>query len=196
MIKKTLVLKKTLKIIALMVMLVIFGCGPKYIYNNETFTSASDALQKQKEFHSHVLQEIKPTGNPVHGAILILIPSNAEIQKNYIRLGNEASRLNKEQMDYLISAQNNNYQLIIDSINKSGIFDSVSIDRHNGNPASYPISNYDFIFFVDVDGSFIRGKDNSRPLPISFDKNIPLGTPRVIAMLDSLSRQANAVRGK
>ena len=83
-----------------------------------------------------------------------------------------------------------------DSIRKRGIFDSVSVARHNGNPASFTTEDYEFIIFLDVDGWYIRMKDKARPISLPIDKSKPVGAPRVLSFLDVLYQQVTALRAK
>lgn len=174
----------------------LLGCSARYKMGDETFGSSSEALQKQNEILSHSLDEIEPTDKPVHGTALVLIPSDAEIQKNYINFGNMAYRMNEEQLDWLIKSATNNFQFTPNAIRKRGIFDSVSVERHNGNPAAHPIGDYDFVVFVDVDGWAIRGNATPRPLPIAIDKSKAVGRAQTLTFLDTLSEQARALKNK
>jgi hypothetical protein len=174
----------------------LLGCGARYKLGDETFGSSSEALQRQTEKLSQILSEIAPTDHPVHGSALILIPSDAEIQKNYIRLGNSAHRMTDEQLDWLITSATNIFQFTPNAIRKRGIFDSVSVERHSGNPAVYPIGDYDFVVFVDVDGWAIKEKATPRPVPIAVDKRKAAGRAHTLAFLDTLSEQARALKNK
>ena len=183
--------------VALLTTLVLItGCGASYTFNGEKFSSSSEALQKQSEIFSHSLDKVTPTDKFVHGNALVLIPSDVEIHKNYIRLGYNASRLEKEQIDYLITVVANNCQYMANIIRKRAIFDSLSVARHNGNPASFLIGDYDFMVFVDVDGWSIKGKYNPRTIQVPFDKSITDRDSRILAFLDLLGKQARTIRGK
>lgn len=186
---------KKLHFLGIVLFIIFVGCAT-YKIGNETFYSASEALQKQGENLERTLREITPLEKSVHGTVLVLIPSDVEIQKNHIRWGSNVSRLEKEQVHFLITAIKNYFQFIANAIHKREIFDSVSVERHNGNPASFPIGNYDYMVFVDVDGWFISGRDNPKGLPISFDKNKPVGAPRTLAFLDLLYQQAKVIHSK
>jgi hypothetical protein len=180
-------------------LVIISGCGARYTVNGETFGSSSEALQKQGEIMAHVLNKITPTNNPVHGKALVLIPSDVEIQKNYIRSGSNASGFVMERIDYLIMSLNKDFQFMADTIRKRGIFDSISVERHNGNPATFPLGDYDFMVIRDVDGWAIKSKAAPRPLPIALeklDKNNPDSDARIFSFLDSISQQATALRSK
>ena len=134
----------------------------------------SELLQKNTEIYSNIIKEIKPNQNPVGGAALIIIPSDVEIQKRLIKAFS-GTRVSQEQIDFFTAVSRNAYQFNVDAIAKRRIFDSVSVARHNGNPASYPIGNSDFIIFSDVDGWFIKGKSKLLILPVMLDKNKPQG---------------------
>lgn len=182
--------KLALAISLFLVLLILVGCA-----------SHSEVLQKQTETFSNIIKEIKPNQNPVGGTALIIIPSDVEIQKNYNSLTYSNMRFSQEFLDYVNAARRNFLQFIADAITKRRIFDSVSVARHNGNPASYPIGNSDFIIFMDVDGWFIKEKNKSLiiSIPFPFDKNKPEGVPliaRTEAFLDELNQQAQNLRAK
>jgi hypothetical protein len=187
--------KLALPISLVLVLLILVGC-----------VSHSGVLQKQTETFSNVIKEIKPNQNPVGGVALIIIPSDVEIQKNYYNY--TYLQLGKDFLDYLNTYRQNAFQFIADAIAKRRIFDIVSVARHNGNPASYPIGNSDFMIFMDVDGWFIKEKNKSLIIPIPlregglydpFDKNKPEGVQliaRTEAFLDELNQQAQKLRAK
>jgi hypothetical protein len=182
--------------IFIVIALFVSGCGPRYRIGGETFSSTSEALTKQQELMSLYLAEITPTDNHVGGTSLILIPSDVEIQNHYLRHGNVAYGPKKEDIDWLVTTTKNNYLFTADSIRKREIFDSIFVDLHNGNPSSYPGGEYDFVVYVDVDGWYIKSKNNSRALRVPFE-NIKLsGTPRHIAILDLFSQQARELNIK
>lgn len=164
-----------------------------YTIGNEEFRSASEALQRQTNLFSNIIKEIKPTKNPVGGTALIAIPSDVEIQNNYIQYGIKSRQ---EQIDFVIAASRNNSQFIADAITKRRIFDSVSVVKHNGTPASYPMGNSDFIIFNDVDGWFIKGKSKTLIIPLIFDKNKPRGVQRTETFLNELNQQAQNLLSK
>ena len=186
---------KKLHFLCVALSIILLGCGGRYKIGGETFSSGSEALQKQTEILAHALAGITTTDNPVHGTVLFIFPSDVEIQKNYIRFVNP-SRTQQEPIDFLITSSKTNFQFMADAIRKRGIFDSVSVERHNGNPASFPIGDYDYMVFIDVDGWFIRGKNNPRGLPITLDTSKPFGAPRTLSFLDSLSQQAKAIHSR
>lgn len=183
----------------LLFLVLLAGCGAHYTYGGVSFSSSSEALTRQNEIHSNALNKITPTNNPVHGTALILLPSDVEIHKNYITVSGDGynwSILGKEQIDYVITSTNNYFQYMADAIKKRGLFDSVSIERHNGNPASHPVGNYDYLVFIDVDGWFVRDRNNPRSLLVLVDKSISDDTSRTLSFLDSLYQQAISLRSK
>lgn len=188
-------MRKLILVTTTVVIIIFFiSCvSTTYKIGKEQFDSSAEALQRQMEIYSNIIKDIKPTQNPVGGSVLIIVPSDVELQKNYIRA---SSRTRQESLDYVTTASRNTNQFVADAIIKRRIFDSVSVERHNGNPASLPIGNNDFIIFRDVDGMFIKGKNKVSILPVTFDKNKPDGVPRTEAFLDELSQQAHNLRAK
>jgi hypothetical protein len=177
--------RSTLVISIVITFIFLIACGLNH----------SEVLQKNTERYSNIIKEIKPNQNPVGGAALIIIQSDVEIQKNYIKLG-FGSRVSQEQLDFFTAITRNNLQFTADAIAKRRIFDSVSVMRHSGNPASYPIGNNDFIIFSDVDGWFIKEKNKALILSVTIDKNKPVGVPSTEAFLDELNQQAQNLRAK
>ena len=189
-------MKKTILLTSVIITFIFFvACGgATYRVGKESFNSSSEALQRQAEIFSNTIKEITPTQNPVGGAALIIVPSDLELQKNYIRA---SSRTSQELLDYVTTGSRNSSQFIADAIIKRSIFNSVSVARHNGNPAAYPVGNNDFIIFRDVDGWFIKGKNKALIIPLTFDKNKPEGVQliaRTEAFLDELHQQAQNLR--
>ncbi|MFH1769644.1 MAG: hypothetical protein ABH833_03185 [Parcubacteria group bacterium] len=187
-------IKKNFSIILLLVSISVVGCATAtYHAGNEIFYSSAEALQRLNEISSSILAGIQPTDHPVHGRALFLLPSDNEIQKNYIRWSNNASRLEKEQVDYTITFIRNDKITVADAARKRGIFDSVEIEKHNGSPTTHPIGIYDFMVFLDVDGWFIKGKTDSKILKIFMDKSKSSGITRTISVLDSIQKQAESL---
>ena len=183
--------KWTLAAVITSFLVCLAGCGARYSLGAETFSSSSEALQRQTDLLSRALDGITPSDKPVHGTALVLIPSDVEIQKHYLSHLDTTSHRN--QVDYLITVSKNTYLFTAAAIRKRGIFDSVSVERHNGNPASFPIGTHDYLVFADVDGWFIRSQSNPRPLLIPLDTTIPDIASRRFAFLDSLGQQAHSL---
>jgi hypothetical protein len=184
----------TLTISLILVLVILVGCmSNKYKIGEKSFNSSSEALQRYAEIYSNIIKEIYPSKNPVEGTALIIIPSDVEIQKNYMTYGGSTPQ---ESIDFITACVRIKYQFIANAIAKRRIFDSVSVARHNGNPASYPIGGSDFIIFADVDGLFIKEKNKTLIIPLTFDKNKPEGLPRNEAFLDELNQQAQNLRAK
>jgi hypothetical protein len=151
-------------------------------------------LQKQSENLSRALDGITPADDPVHGTALVLLPSDAEIQKNHLNYDEFGLRnfprsgISDKMVKYMITMIKNRYQFTADAIRKRSIFDSVSVAYQNGNPASYPVGDNDYLVFVDIDGWFLRARNIPKALLISSDKNK--------LSLDSLYEEAKALRTK
>lgn len=174
--------------------LILTGCAP-YRIGNEKFTSASAALQRQNEIFSHSLAEISPTKQPLRGTLLVLLPSDSEIKRNYIRHGDNYLS-GSQYIDFMLSVSKNNQQFRIDGIRKHGLFDSINEVYHNGNPASYDIGTYDCMLFQDVDGWYVRTKGHQRPLLV-LDGKSPVGDNLSIYInqfVDSLQQQINILK--
>lgn len=182
--------------------LILVCCARPYMVAGEKFSSSSEAIQRQSEIISSALKEITPSDTPVHGTVLIIFPSDVEIQKNYIGFARNSPMFPQEQIDFLITIVRNDSQFIVDAIRKRAIFDSISVARHNGNPASYAIGDNDYMVFRDVDGWFIRGKDNPRALLVNIIYARPYGisesieAPKALVFLDMLSQQAKSLGSK
>jgi hypothetical protein len=193
--------KNALNIVLVSIVMFNVGCI--------TYTSY---IQKQTKNLSRALARISPSKDPVHGTALILLPSDVEILKHYLDFSaflqlsdveiqrncinyvpdknlmsaSRASQKDAHNSNFSITIAKNNLQFVADAIRKSSIFNSVSVAYQDGNPASFPIGDYDYIVFIDVDGWFLRGRNNLKPLPISLEKDkLPL---------DSLQQQAKALR--
>ena len=179
--------KQVLPIVFILVVMFTVGCAT-YKVGDKTFHSSSEGLQEQTKILSRELAGITPIDTPVHGTALVLLPSNMEIRKNYISFGLNEDH-SEEQIKYVITTTKNDFQFAADAIRKKSIFDSVAVAYQNGNPASFPMGGYDYLVFVDVDGWFLRGRNNPKPLLVAFPKDRPK------LFLDSLQEQAKALRG-
>jgi len=178
------------------------------------FTFLSTFKKRQTKNLSRALASISPSDKPVHGTALVLLPSDVEILKHYLDFTmflqvsdveiqkncisyvpdpqlwemSRGYKIGRNYDNFSIMIAKNNLQFAADAIRKIGIFDSVSVTYQNGNPALFPIGEYDYLVFVDVDGWFLKGRDNPRPVAISFGKNkLPL---------DLLQEQGKALRSK
>jgi hypothetical protein len=197
--------KQALPIVLILIVMFIVGCAT-YKMGDKTFHSSSEALKEEADILSGALDSVTSTEDPVHGIALVLLPSDMEIRKNYIRFLGNPYQVGEEQIKFVITGQNNFFQFLADSIRKRGIFDSVSVAYQNGNPASFPIGNNDYVAFVDVDGWFLKTRNNPKPMLIFqsfdqyFDKNKPLTKasliPPTLAFLDSLCQRAKGLRSK
>jgi|WetSurMetagenome_2_1015567.scaffolds.fasta_scaffold337034_1 hypothetical protein len=181
----------SLKLFIFSILFTVTACS-RYTVENETFYSSAEAIQKQSQAQSQVLSEIIPTKKPIHGIALLIYPTDDELLKTHVRYENNPSIIGDEQIDFIKTAFEQNCKFICNAIIKQSIFDSVSIDLHNGQPASYYNENYDYIIFYDIDGWFIKGKKHPKPLEISYDLKIPL-KPRMMAFLDLLGQQADFI---
>jgi len=164
---------RVLPILHILTVMFIVGCATTtYTVGDKKFHSSEEALNEQAKNNAKALDRITPTYDPIHGTLLILLPSDAEIQRNYIRYAGDPSKVSEEQNRFLITFNKNLNQLMVDAIRKRGAFDSVSVAYQNGNPASYPIGEYDYLMFLDVDGYFFRVKGNPKPLKVGSQNNI------------------------
>jgi hypothetical protein len=178
----------------------ISACASYRIWD-ETFSSRDAAVQRQMTVQSKVISEISPTDNPVHGNAILLYPSEDEIIKSHIKHEGMKHGISPSTIDYernegllfLIQISLNNFEFAANAIRKRKIFDSISIEPHSGQPASYVTSYLDYIIFYDVDGWFIKGKNHPKPLPIIIDKNVPLKS-QIPIFLDRLSQNAFIIK--
>jgi hypothetical protein len=177
-----------------LMVIILTSCGTRYKIQGETFSSSSEALQKQASIFSKFLDDVKPIDNPIHGTVLVLIPSDAEIQKNFIRFSHNAGNIKKEIVDFLISRYRNFLQFPAEAIRKRNLFESIIVDRHNGNPMSFLIGGFDYVVFADVDGWYLRIKGNPIPLAIPFDNTESIDLNHILIFLDSIDQQAKKFR--
>jgi hypothetical protein len=181
----------------LLLVVLLTSCTQRY-YADGVFGGPSvNALARQDEIYPDALDKIAPTNSPIHGSTLILLPSRDEIHKNYTYVG-EPYRggplyVGREKIDKVVALISNYLQYMADAIKKRKLFDSVHIELYNGNTVSYPVGNYDYLIFFDVDGWFIRDKNSPVPLPVPFMKTISVDTSLTISYLDSLSQQATSL---
>jgi hypothetical protein len=159
------------------------GCA-SYMVGKEKFSSGDKALQRQSEILTAALERVTPTPQPVHGRAMVLLPSPAEIQRHHIQIRGDPARLSTEQLDYVRTTTDNSCQFVANAIKKRGLFDSVTVTRHEGNPAMSSIGDADYLIYADVDGWFIQGKQDGRASRIQGDLS------QSLSFLDSLEQLA------
>lgn len=185
--------KSALTIVLISIVMFTTGCA-HYKVGDKTYHSRSEALKETTKILSYALDGITPTDTPVHGTILVLLPSDDEIHKRYyMNYTGNPSRISEEQIKYAITVIRSHFQFVADAIRKRGIFDSVSVAYQNGNPASFPIGDYDYLVFEDVDGWFLRARDNPKPFLLE-PLSLALLENKPKQLLDSLQQQAKALR--
>jgi hypothetical protein len=186
--------KKYLALFSAVFLAVVFaGCGDtvKYKYGNETFSSADKALTKQTAQISEIIDAINPTTTPVHGKVLVAIPSMEELRKHYIRTTGDLSLIRKEQYDYTCATMENEQDMLTKVIQKKGLFDQVTTTRVT-DPAATAIGDNDFLIYRDIDGWFIKNS-KSAPKKIVTDTNRALGLPRTQSFLESVEEKARSL---
>ncbi len=158
------------------------GCaGPSYTIGKEKFSSAEQALQRQSEILAAALDKVTAATQPVHGRALVLLPSDAEIRRHYIRTTGNAALLKADQLDYVGTYVRNDNQCVADAIKKRAIFDSVTIQQHDGNPGMSAFGDSDYLVYRDVDGWFFKGKNDRKAFPIQGDVNHILDSIEYVA---------------
>ena len=176
------------------------GCGMRYKVANETFSSSTKALRRQSEIYANALDTVTAVDAPIHGNVLVILPSPEEIRRSYLILGGNARLLGETPFGFAIASYENENNLIPSALTRSKIFDSIAIERHNGNPASYPIGDNDYLIFRDVDGWFIRSKSSPRALAIMPDQMPPSQVvgpkipPFLKSFINSVIQQATALK--
>ena len=166
------------------------GCGTSkyYHYGNESFSSADEALAKQTAEISGIIDAINPTTTPVHGKVLVAIPSRAELRKHF----GDPNAVKREYLDYACALYENAYDMLIKAIQKKGLFDQVTTTRVT-NPAATAIGENEFLIYLDdIDGWFIKGP-KSAPREIVADVYRVLRLPRTQPFLESVEQNARSL---
>jgi len=109
--------KQGLTVILISILTFAVGCS-SYKVGDKTFHSSSEALKEQTQILSHELAEITPTDTPVHGTALVLLPSDMEIRKNYIRFHGNTHGISEEHIKYMMTSIRNRFQFVADAIRK------------------------------------------------------------------------------
>ncbi len=176
----------------LILMAHLAGCDTvKYKYGNETFSSPEQAFAKQKADNERILEAIQPTSTPVHGRVLIALPSKEELRKHYIHTIGGIVLPSKEQLDYPCASLETDHDLVARAVQKRGVFDEVTTVQAN-DPAATSVGDNDFLVYRDVDGWFIKGR-KSAPTKIVMDAGSTPGIPRIRSFLDSIEERARAL---
>jgi hypothetical protein len=193
-----------LRYIILVLVLVVFatslltGCV-SYRLGSKRFDSPEEALNFQSKIFSEAKSMIRPSQNRVGGTALILIPSDDELVRNYIRFEPGAK---KESIEFLVFTTRNFIQFQAEATTIRRIFDSVEVKRHEGNPANKVVENNDFLIFLDVDGWHIKGRNKPRSILILtlaemrriFDYEVQQLVTGSLEFLDALNQKASELR--
>ena len=190
------------------------GCAP-YRIGPEKFSSSTAALERQAEIDADLLSHIRPLSSPVGGSVSILVPSERELQRNYIQLRENdlTDRSNSWSVSlagaswleggvpaavkFALATSGKHFQLVADAIQRRHLFESVSIAFHDGNPGTYSIGEHDFLVFADVDGWFVRGKETPHAQPRSITQDAePRTSSAISTLLDALEREIDALRAR
>jgi len=95
----------------------------------------------------HRVMRILRTTNPVGGRALFVIPTLEHIEQHAIRLvGNIKFRRNV--IERFKQLEMNEREAMFAALQRRQIFDNVTL-VHNNNPESTPISDYDFLIYLD-----------------------------------------------
>jgi hypothetical protein len=172
------------------------GCA-SYRIGDEHFSSSTAALDRQAELYAGILGQVQPMSSPVGGSALILLPSELEIRRNYIKYGPGTSPEDtNEALKFVVTSTHKNFQFMADAIRKRRLFDSVAVAFQDANPATYPIGEHDFLVFVDIDGWFVTDKGGARPRSVAMDRSRPVDLATLSTFLNGLERHASELRGK
>jgi hypothetical protein len=90
----------------------LVSCAGRYRIRDKYFSSSSEALQFHAAIFTKLLEDIEPTKKPIQGSVLVLIPSDAEILKNFIKFGNNAGYFKKEDVDFIITVGRTSFQFM------------------------------------------------------------------------------------
>jgi hypothetical protein len=172
------------------------GESVKYRYGNEMFSSAEQALAKQRADNERVLEAIQPTSTPIHGRALVALPSKEELRKHYNHtrggMGWGGMVLpTQEQLDYPCAILEGDHDALCKAVQKRGVFDEVTTVQVN-DPAAASIGESDFLIYRDVDGWFVKNR-RSAPQKIVIDASGLPSVPRTISFLDSLEERARTL---
>ena len=147
--------------LSLIVAVLLSGCASdKYTYGKQTFHSADKALARQAADCSAILEAIQPAGAPVHGKVLVSLPSREELRRHYVRTSGYVTGLRKEHFDYLCAVMDNDQEMLAKAIQRKQLFDELTVTRAN-DPAAAPIAQNDFLIYRDIDGWFIRSQNSA-----------------------------------
>ncbi len=185
---------RTLLCIPLNLALIAFAAGcasTKYHYNNQKFSSADQALAKQKSDIDAILAAVQPTTTPVHGKALVALPSRDEIRKHHIRLSGNLSALRSDALDYVCVATEAEQEMLCTAIQKRAVFDQVTVVRVN-EPVAAAIGENDYLLCRDIDGWFLKGRE-SAPEKVPMAASVSPGLPWTRAFLDSVERCARGL---
>ena len=191
---------------------VIIGCATSDIKYLAKPITKQQHVQKVK----HKVMRIWRTTNPVGGRALFAIPTMEHIEQHAIRLSGKIDQRNV--IEHFKQIEMNEREAMFAALQRRQIFDNVTL-VHNNDPESTPISDYDFLIYLDnpspgIIGWYIKTKGEPlarsigdgvckpmgfdisiRSWPFSSDSGLYLGsvqsdTPRMVSWLDSIEKLA------
>lgn len=179
----------------LLIIFFISSCA-SYRYGNETYHSKDALLRGQQEILSTSLASITQTGTPVHGRLLLSLPTPDEMEKHFIK---GSSRTDKEKIDLFKTVMENDTKFHIDVITKRKIFDEVKVLRDSIGAPHINWQDYDYLLYQDVDGLFLESRNARLPHRLTMDKSQKSRQQRTLLFLEDLERMArdlSKVKGK
>jgi opacity protein-like surface antigen len=133
-----------------------------YGVGNKRFASPEEAIDYQRTAGVAVVVEIRPTDTPVHGRLLVVLPTRETIQRRHVR-GRAATSAD---LEFVTTTVANDQRSIVQAISKRGIFDDVR-QAEDAAPERAVIADCDYLLFPEPDGWFLRTARNPSPRRIA-----------------------------
>jgi len=173
-------------------MLLLSGCAHTYTFNNQTFSSPTDALTAHKQYLETIENELTPYKATPKGKAVIITPSKKTCEALGIkRTGQPAQEL----IDYLGKFQEEDYHFFYRFLLKSNLFISVDslVEDFPVQATNRVKNNYDIIIYLDMRSPtqiswMLIYPPNNKPQQINTDKLAKTGTPKIKSWLDDIKR--------
>jgi hypothetical protein len=149
--------------------LMLMSCAKiNYNYNSVSYESPELALAAQKAEYDEFLSKMTPTRDPIHGSAIIVIPTVAYNEKNFVSFtGFEPSGEMKRKMaDYTGTLLYNRNRYECEAVEKRRIFDKVTFASSDNPENSYFDEDFALLYFKK-DGAgrwFLKRKKDSSNL--------------------------------
>jgi hypothetical protein len=127
-------MKNICLLISILACFMLSSCMMSYMYNNQTYSSKSDAYAAQTLHRNEIAKALNdPLPNPVTDKKLIIgIPTKATYTKTITWTGNHTPEAKKNLEDYITTVADSDFMSMANLVKNKNIYKTVEIIRTSG----------------------------------------------------------------